>query len=214
MAEMNIISVPRSARVFTHGRLHPGTEQVWVAAHGYGMLSEYFIKKLEVLDPERYFVIAPEGLSRAYIDGMAGRVGASWMTKEMREEEMEDYKTYLNLVLEQFCGHDAFKTTKLVALGFSQGAATISRWVHSSNHPFSAMILWGGAPGSELFNVKCFDNLPIKFVIGEKDEYISEANKERLKEQSRRQGWSYEILTYPGGHHLDSHLISSLADTL
>lgn len=214
MTERHFIKVDRTARVYTFGNLSERTETVWVVAHGYAMLSEYFIKKFEVLDPDVHYVIAPEGLSRAYIDGMTGRVGASWMTREMREEEIADYIAYLDTAVETLAGKALHRGARLVALGFSQGAATISRWVHHSGRNFHKMIIWGGAPAAELFSVKTFHNLSILLVFGEKDDYITFDNLERLKEQSKEKGWTFEIIRYKGGHHLDSTLISELGEKL
>jgi hypothetical protein len=41
-------------------------------------------------------IIAPEGLSRFYRKGFSGDVVASWMTKDDRLDDMEDYVRYLN----------------------------------------------------------------------------------------------------------------------
>ncbi|MBK9635339.1 MAG: hypothetical protein IPO64_12805 [Bacteroidetes bacterium] len=59
---------------------------------------QIFIEKFEDFDPEEHFVIAPEALSKGYIDGLTGRVGASWMTKEDRTNEIQDYINYLESV--------------------------------------------------------------------------------------------------------------------
>jgi predicted esterase len=214
MAQEHFINVDRTARVYTHGILSGKTQKIWVVAHGYAMLAAYFIKKFEVLDPEKHFVIAPEGLSRAYIEGMSGRVGASWMTREMRQQEIEDYVSYLDRVVAQFTTPEILSKADLVALGFSQGAATISRWVHYSDLKFHAMIIWGGAPAKELFSVNCFSDLPIFFAFGDKDVYINFANKERLKEQSEEKGWHVEFIDFKGGHHLSSPLISTISKKL
>ena len=214
MSTPHYLRVNRTARVYTHGQLSDKTEQIWVIAHGYGMLSEYFIKKFTVLDEERHFIIAPEALSRAYLEQMSGRVGASWMTSEMREHEIEDYLQYLDDVLEHFVPENRLNSAKLIGFGFSQGCATISRWVHRSNHTFSAMINWGGIPAKELFSVNCYNNLPIIFAFGEKDVYLTSSNRERFKEQCEEKGWSYRIITYPDGHLVTSPLLLSISEIL
>jgi predicted esterase len=214
MVEEHFLTVKRSARVYTYGELSGSTEKIWIAAHGYGMLGSYFIKKFEVLDPKKHFVIVPEALSRAYLENMTGRVGASWMTSEMREAEISDYLNYLDKVIEEFTTPQMLADCKLIALGFSQGAATISRWVQHSGRRFAAMILWGGAPAKELFSVKAFENLRIVFAFGDKDVYLNDSNKESLREQCEEIGWSFEVQQYSGGHHLSSQLISSLGQKL
>ena len=212
MSKENFIKVERTARIHTHGTLSNETEQIWVVAHGYGMLSEFFIKKFEELDPQKHFIIAPEGLSRGYLENMTGRIGASWMTKEMREEEISDYLAYLDRVVNQFVPDEYLVTSRLIAFGFSQGAATISRWVHHSSFDFQAMVICGGAPAKELFSVNSFANLPLIFAFGDKDVYLNHSNKESLKEQSEEKGWSFQIIHYQGGHQLTSPLLSNISE--
>src|SRR4051812_7128633 len=100
MATPHSITTPKTARVFTHGHISEKTKLVWIVAHGYGFLAEFFIEKFEELDPEEHFVIVPEALNRFYLKDMSGRAGASWMTTEDRENEIKDYISYLDNVYE------------------------------------------------------------------------------------------------------------------
>lgn len=205
------IKVERTARVYTLGKLSSSTRKIWLVAHGYGQLAQYFIANFNELDLSENFIIAPEALSRAYIDGLTGRVGASWMTKEMREDEISDYVTYLDSALESSVPENILQNSALIALGFSQGAATISRWAYRTQHKVDAMVLWGGEPGSELLNVKSYKNVPVYIAIGTEDTYITKERRERLLELCHAKGWSFHILEYQGGHHLDKSLISAIS---
>ena len=92
------LTVSRTARYHQLGELSAMTRRVWFVAHGYGQLAAYFIRHfapLTAADPH-LVVVAPEGLSRFYLNGTGGRVGATWMTKEDRLAEIEDYVAYLN----------------------------------------------------------------------------------------------------------------------
>ena len=77
------IPVKRQARYYTLGTLDTNTKHVYIVLHGYGQLASQIIHKFDDMADE-VFIIAPEGLSRFYWDGMTGTVGASWMTKEDR----------------------------------------------------------------------------------------------------------------------------------
>src|SRR5881398_3935866 len=92
------IGVSRSARYFTLGEKPQGVAEVWFACHGYGQLAARFLEKLRVLDDGRRCVVAPEGLSRFYLSESPAerRVGASWMTREDRLAEIDDYVPYLD----------------------------------------------------------------------------------------------------------------------
>lgn len=206
--------VERTARVYTHGVLGPSTEQIWVVAHGYGQLARYFIRHFEMLDPQKHFVIAPEGLSRAYIGGLTGRVGASWMTKEMREEEILDYLQFIDRAVASHTDESSLKRCKVIAFGFSQGAATISRWAHNSSMTLHTMICWGGVPAHEFFNMESFQNLPLIFVFGDKDEYLKDHKREKLKDQVCSRGWKAKFLEFSGTHQLEQSLIAMISQEL
>src|SRR5574342_952788 len=117
------------ARYFTMGRAD-GSRQVWIACHGYGQLAARFLEKLRVLDDGHRYLVAPEGLSRFYLSESATerRVGASWMTREDRLAEIDDYIRYLDAVYADVFGTLDRAQLSVHALGFSQGAATVSRW--------------------------------------------------------------------------------------
>ena len=92
---MNKIKISKTAKYTTYG--NPDKASIIIfALHGYGQLVQFFIRKFQVLDAEQYFVVAPEGLHRFYLKGSSGRVGASWMTKEERQSDIEDYINYLD----------------------------------------------------------------------------------------------------------------------
>ena len=76
---------------------------------------------------------------------MNGRVVASWMTKDDRESEIEDYINYLNQVYEMI--KEKNKNVKIIAFGFSQGSSTISRWISQKNYKIDCerLILWSGS---------------------------------------------------------------------
>ena len=92
------ITVPRTARYITLGEIESAAE-VWFVLHGYGMLAASFLRWFEPAARPGRLLVAPEGLSRCYFEEKgARRVGASWMTKEDRDAEIEDHVRYLDLV--------------------------------------------------------------------------------------------------------------------
>src|SRR5690606_29110285 len=97
-------TVPRTARYYTLGRAGPELGQVWFVCHGYGQLAARFIRRFRGLDNGRRLIVAPEALSRFYVGDHGGphgpesRVGATWMTREDRLREIDDYVRYLDLL--------------------------------------------------------------------------------------------------------------------
>ena len=99
------ISFQFKARYYTLGDLRPSTSKIWFVLHGYGQLSKFFISKFKILADTGVHVIAPEGLSKFYLEDITtransgnNRVGATWMTRENRLTDIENYLTYLSNV--------------------------------------------------------------------------------------------------------------------
>src|SRR6266550_3439645 len=123
------LSVARTARYYTLGE--PGATEVWFVCHGYGQLAGRFLRRFEPIADGSRLVVAPEGLNRFYVGSGEHRdqpVGATWMTREDRLNEIADYVKYLDAVYADVFGGKP-TAARVRALGFSQGAATASRWV-------------------------------------------------------------------------------------
>src|SRR5438093_11515660 len=140
------IGVSRTGRYFTLGNSSSGVGEVWFACHGYGQVASRFLEKLRVLDDGHRYLVAPEGLSRFYLSESPTerRVGASWMTLEARVREIEDYVRYLDAVYAEVFGSLDRARVTVHALGYSQGASTVSRWVAMGKAKIDRLTLWGG----------------------------------------------------------------------
>ncbi len=134
------IKVPRTLRYYTRGEVAESTPLLTVL-HGYGQHPGFFIRKVEGLVLDGWAVLAPEGLHRFYLEGSSGRVGASWMTKEDRLNDIDDHVAYLNQLL---ATAPLSMAKHRVLLGFSQGAATAVRYMCAAEHRFDRLILWAG----------------------------------------------------------------------
>ncbi len=208
------LKISKTARVFTLGTLNEQTEFIWLAFHGYAQLAEYFIKKMEFSNQAKHFVIAPEGLSRFYSDGMSGRVGASWMTKVDRENEIEDYLAYIDQVCQHFDISDS-KKQKLVVLGFSQGCATASRWANHTKLSVDHLIMWGGNMAKELLESNDFKlRQPLIFSLGNGDPFINENSVSKMKEALKKTNLDFKFYFYEGGHVIDSGVLNDLFQKL
>ena len=119
-------------------------------------------------------VIAPEGLSRFYLSGNGGRVGASWMTSDDRLARNCRPLRLPNHLADQVLAQcpDAVQVT---VLGFSQGTATVGRWLAQARFRPVRLVLWAGGfpPDVEMdAATKLLQNLPVTLVLGDADEYI------------------------------------------
>lgn len=204
--EVKPITFDFKARYFVLGKPSPSVRYVWLVCHGYGQLAEYFIRNFSLLDDGQHIVVAPEGLSRFYLKGFSGRVGASWMTKEDRKTDIRNYCQYLDEVV-KVISKEVGEQVSVTALGFSQGAATVSRWLAATAFTgVRRLILWGGGLPNDL-NFASFKgalaNSQCYVVYGRNDSFITE---EALEEQAllfREAGLAYETIVFDGGHEID-----------
>ncbi len=214
------LSVNRTARYFTLGSSSRGVAEVWFLCHGYGQLAARFLEKLRVLDDGRRYLVAPEGLSRFYLSESPAerRVGASWMTREDRLAEIDDYVPYLDAVsADVFRSLDRVRVT-VHALGYSQGAATVSRWVAMGKAKIDRLTLWGGEfpPDLDLTVDTVVSRLQaahLTLVYGRSDEYITPKVVQAVTTRLRQHGIPYQEIPFDGGHELNEAVLKELAKT-
>ena len=210
------LTVARSARYFALGGAEP--REVWFACHGYGQLAARFLEKLRVLDDGRRRLVAPEGLSRFYLSERATerRVGASWMTREDRLAEIADYVGYLDAVYDDVLARVDRARVTVHALGFSQGAATVSRWTAMGKARIDRVVLWGGEfpPDLDLARSDFAERLRaarLTLVYGRSDEYITPKVVAAVTERLEAHAISYRAMPFDGGHELQDDVLKDLA---
>ena len=205
------ISISKTHKYSQLGKCSTKIDTVWIVLHGYGMLSEFFIKKFECILNEKTVVIAPEGSNRFYLNNNYSRVGASWMTKVDKEKDIEDNISFIETLYTKIVDDIGHNNFKLKTLGFSQGGATLVRWIMSNSIKVDSLILWGSdIPQDSLTNQNKsrWSSINIKIVIGKKDEYISDENKKKVIDAVNSYGLSYKLIEYDGPHKIiESELI-------
>ncbi len=196
------IRVQRTARYHVLGE--PATARsVWIVVHGYGQLARFFLNAFEEQSDEK-LIVAPEGLSRFYTDASHQRVGATWMTREDREHEISDHVAYLDAVCDVIRKETG--DLPLHALGFSQGVATVVRWMALGTNKPERVILWGGSlppdlTGEEL--KRTFQQSTVQLVHGSKDDLVPEQVWRENAERLSRANVKAQAHSFPGGHAID-----------
>ena len=211
------ISISKTGKYSQIGKCSKKINNVWIVLHGYGMLSEYFVKKFECIIDETTLVIAPEATNRFYLANNYTRVGASWMTKLDREQEISDNILFLDKlfsIIKKEIGHNNFK---LNTLGFSQGGPTLVRWLMSNKLNTNSLILWGSdIPKDSLVieNKSRWNSMNLKIVVGKNDEYINEEKKQEFVGVVKSYGLKYELIEYEGSHKIIEEELKKIANSL
>lgn len=212
------INFNSKARYYTQGELTSTSKKIWFVLHGYGQLAKFFIRKFTVLSDAGAYVIAPEGLSRFYLEDVNSRartgnnrVGATWMTRENRLSDIDNYITYLNTIYEKevpqgFEGEITF-------LGFSQGAATAARWSIESNRVFNRLVLWAGILPADMNFEKAHEKLKGKKIIevfGKADPYLTDERLKEVTSLNTRLNINPILIEFEGGHEIDQEVLIGL----
>lgn len=194
----------------TLNHFSPNIRTVWVVFHGLGYLSRYFLRYFKGLNSEENYIIAPQAQSKYYLDEKYKHIGASWLTKENTEVEIENVLNYLEEVYKAENLQDA---PNLIILGFSQGVSIATRWVARNKVECAQLVLCSGKIPVELKpeDFEFLENTRFSFIYGTKDEYLKqgiiEVEAERLENLFPN---NLRIIPFKGGHEINKELITKL----
>lgn len=213
MREHRLVTA-RRARYFTIGGGADPLPEAWIVLHGLGQLASVFITYFESIATTERLVVAPEGLNRYYVaPGASGgtsdaRVGATWMTREDRENEIADYVDFLDAVYaESVAG-----AGRVTVLGFSQGVATACRWVARGRSRVDRLVSWAGQLPPDV-DLGVLARLPggVTLVAGERDEFAPWIEEGRHESRLAEAGARYDVVSFPGGHRMDREALLAIA---
>ncbi len=195
----------------TLNKFNNRTKNAWLVFHGIGYLSRYFLKYFKHLNPDENYIIAPQAQSKYYLNGAYKHVGASWLTKENTEKEIENMLNYLDVVFE---AENLSEVENLNILGYSQGVSVATRFIARRKIQCKNLIMHSGKVPQEL-KVEDFsflDKTKFSFIYGTEDEYLKsgivQVEEERLGKIFPQ---NLEVLTFKGGHEVNTELISKFA---
>lgn len=208
------LQTKRTARYYTAGELNSETQHVWLVLHGYGQLASFFIRHFEKFASRDNFFIAPEALNRFYLNQTTGRIGASWMTKEDRIHEIEDYINYLDDIISSL---QISNRCAIHVLGFSQGAATACRWLFGTRFKIKTLICWAGffPPDMQWESAKYLDeSLNTYLIFGDADEYVTPEIKTEMDKVMNNLTKKPNIITFEGKHEIAQPTLQQLIQTI
>jgi len=215
------LEVARTARYWVLGEEVAAPREAWFVLHGYGQLARRFLRRFQALDDGTRRVVAPEALSRFYSGDGTGRhgpgsvVGATWMTREDREREIDDYVGYLDR-LDAAVGAMLPGGVPRTVLGFSQGVATAARWTVLGAIRPARLILWGDflPPDLDLGRARdAWARTEVLLVRGTRDPALSDAARTRRESEAvAAASLGLREVAYEGGHDIDQETLRGLLD--
>jgi predicted esterase len=194
------ITVAKTARYYLSQPIDDDTSRIVFVLHGYAQLAGDFLAQFEPLFIKDTVFVAPEGLNRFYAKGFGGKPAATWMTSEDREHETKDYVNYLDTLYRHIV--PPHFTGRIDVLGFSQGVATASRWIHQSAFKFHSFIMCSGDIAIELRNPVSEKLKAMKtiYITAENDPLLKHETKKDVMQVVEELGSIVYI--FCGGHEL------------
>ena len=213
MISEKIIKTEKTARFYHLGNPSNKIKNVWFVLHGYGQLAKEFILNFSVLMNDETLIIAPEAMNKFYLRGFSGKVGANWMTKEDRANEIKDYLGLLTNVYNEISIVLDLENVKINVLGFSQGTHTTVRWLNNTKIKIDNLLLWSGAFPHDcnyIQNTEYWSNVKTKIVLGNEDRLISEEFLKTEIDYLKSQKIKIDLIKYPGGHKIEVDQLSKI----
>lgn len=203
------LTVPKTARYFCSAEPSAAFNEIVFVCHGYAQLASEFISAFDAIANDTRLVVAPEGLHRFYHKGGADRVVASWMTREDREDDIRDYISWLDMAAADVllsCRPDV----KVTVLGFSQGAATATRWITSGMTDIDHLILWCGFFPPDIREDFSIAEIQLTIVTASDDRFISPEEEQKQLTNIKARRATYKHIRFNGQHVIDAGTLSEL----
>jgi predicted esterase len=206
------MQVQRTAHYYQIGEPGAHIKQFWIVCHGYAQLADAFLENFASLDNSERLIIAPEGLNHFYQRGFDGPVVANWMTRHHREAEIADYSGYLQGIYDKYAPLLP-KDCRIVLLGFSQGTATVCRWIIRTRPAFHDLLLWAGMPPEDLDYAQYQEYFATKnlyLLYGSNDPFLTPDRLSGVQDIEARNGIDFEEQPFEGGHEIQIDMLREI----
>lgn len=188
------IETPTHGRVLVRETRAPSA--VLLGFHGYMESAEIQMDRLTgIPGSEAWLLIAVQGLHRFY-RGRSQEVVSSWMTRQDREQMIQDNIEFTSRVVERFVPPDV----RFITIGFSQGVATAFRAAVRGRRCAAGVIGVGGDVPPELLQDPSSVFPPVFLTRGEQDDWYTAQKLEADRAALDERGVGVESLAYAGGH--------------
>ena len=171
-----------------------------VAFHGYAQNAEAMMTELRAVPgSEAWALVSVQALHRFYSKGERDVV-ASWMTRQDRDQAIDDNVRYIDAVLNDV-GHQFDELMPdIICLGFSQGAAMAYRAGLRGKRPVAGIIAVGGDVPPDVKVVPAAEWPRVWIAAGDSDYWYTPEKVAADAAFLHAHGVRHEFLHYTGGH--------------
>lgn len=200
-AEVRVIATPTHGR-FLLKRPVGAPTLLLVGFHGYRENSTRHLADLEQIPGSKDWVLVAVDALHAFYAGSTGEVLRGWMTRELRDESIDDNVAYVRRILDAVRPEVGW-TVPLAFLGFSQGASMAWRAAllagHGGAEPPAVVALAGDIPPELAGHDGPF---PPRVLLahGARDEWYDLKRLEADIQLLQTKGVQPQTLTFAGGH--------------
>ena len=214
------LTVKRTARYCTLGDVGAPVKEVWIVCHGFAQLAREFLEEFRHIAGPSRLIVAPEALNRFYLNreggraGASARVGATWMTREDRLAEIDDYVRYLDDLYREITERRR-RDARVTVLGFSQGTATVARWLVHGAARIDRLVLWAGLLPPEIdpsgHPRERLRSAELVLVRGTRDEMLDGQQFQAQRDTLEGVGARLTLLEFDGAHRMDRDTLARIA---
>jgi predicted esterase len=204
--------------VNTHGRAlidaPSGAAPLRILAgfHGYAQNADEMMTLLQTVQAEASWTrLSIQALHRFY-RGRSQVTVASWMTRQDREQLVEDNVAYVDAVLAEAAGGRPID--RLVLCGFSQGVAMAFRAGVLGARKADAVVAVGGDVPPELLADQAVAFPRVLLARGTRDEWYTDAMHLSDQARLRSRGGRVDPLTFDGAHEWHADVAMAATDVL
>ncbi len=172
-----------------------------IGFHGYGENASRHLAELERIPGAASCALVAVDALNAFYERKTQEVVRGWMTRELRQEAIEDNLLYLRAILDRVRPRLGWRLP-LVFLGFSQGAAMAWRAAVRGGHGAAALVALGGDLPPELAALPVDHPLPPRVLLlrGESDEWYTTEKLAADRAALAGRAVAVDEVIYPGGH--------------
>ena len=170
-----------------------------VGFHGYAETAEHIMQELvQIPGSEEWLLCSMQALHLFY-RGRTNEVVASWMTRTLREEAIENNLRYVGSVVDQVRHRFGCDTSFLVT-GFSQGASMAYRTAFLGREGVDGIIALGGDIPPEIDAIAGPKQPRVLIGQGSRDEWYTDDKLGRDQQKLETLGLTCETFTFSAGH--------------